>query len=208
MSAAPVVFVVDDDVSVRESLELLLGWAGWEVQAFSDARTFLAQPMPAVARCLVLDVELPDLNGLDLQQQLAAASDELPTIVITGHADVAKSVRALKAGAVEFLTKPIDDDALLAAVRGALERSERACRHNAERERLRRRYETLTPREREVMLWVVAGLLNKEVADRLGTSEVTVKAHRGKVMQKMETDRLADLVRFVSKLNLPVPNRD
>jgi len=206
-SEVPVVFVVDDDLSVRESLELLLRWAGWEVRAFRDAGSFLAQPMPAVARCLVLDVELPDLDGLDLQQQLTAASDELPIIVITGHADVARSVRALKAGAMEFLTKPIDDDALLSAVRGALELSEQARQRNAELETLRRRYATLTPREREVMTWVVAGLLNKEIADRLGTSEVTVKAHRGKVMQKMETDRLPDLVRFASKLQLQVPDR-
>jgi FixJ family two-component response regulator len=202
-----VVFIVDDDISVRESLEALLRWAGWSVHAFSTASDFLATAMPAAARCLVLDIELPDLNGLDLQARLIDTRGELPIIMATAHASVTSSVRALKAGAIEFLTKPIDDEALLAAVRRALELSERARRHNAELDNLRLRYATLTAREREVMTWVVVGLLNKEIAERLGTSEVTVKAHRGKVMQKMETDRLPELVRFAAKLALPLPER-
>jgi FixJ family two-component response regulator len=204
---APVVYVVDDDVSVRESLEALLRWAGLNVRAFSTASAFIATQMPAAARCLVLDIELPDINGLELQARLTGMRGELPVIVATGHATVTSSVRALKAGAVEFLTKPIDDEALLTAVRRALELSENARLHNVELDGLRLRYATLTAREREVMTWVVVGLLNKEIAERLGTSEVTVKAHRGKVMQKMETDRLPELVRFAAKLALPLPAR-
>ncbi|HEV2843552.1 MAG TPA: response regulator [Thermoanaerobaculia bacterium] len=198
----PVVFVVDDDVSMRESLELLIRWAGWKPETFSSAREFLARPAADAPSCLVLDVELPDLNGLQLQQRLADRGD-LPVIFITGYGDVPMTVQAMKAGAVEFLTKPFAADALLNAIRHALGRSQAALSEAAEVKVLRERYDSLTRREREVMALVVSGLMNKQVGLELGTSEITVKAHRGKVMRKMQTDSLADLVRASARLNLP-----
>ena len=199
-----VVYVVDDDVSVRESLHLLIRWAGWEPRTFASAWPFLSATVERVPSCLILDVGLPDLNGLDVQERLSARHD-LPIIFITGQADVPMTVRAMKAGAVEFLTKPFDDDALLAAVRRALEFSGRTQRESGELEELRSRYNTLTRREREVMNLIVAGLLNKQVGVELGTSEVTVKAHRGRVMQKMRAASFADLVRISSRLDSRTP---
>ena len=197
----PIVYVVDDDVSVRESLELLIKNAGWKPELFASAHDFLSRPRVAVPSCLVLDVTLPGLNGLELQQQLADRTD-MPIIFITGYGDVPMSVRAMKAGAVEFLTKPFRDDALLNAIRGAIERSRAALRLDSEMRTLRNRYESLTPREREVMALVVSGLLNKQVGGELGISEITVKAHRGQVMRKMNADSLPDLVRMATRLGL------
>ena len=207
IQSTPVVFVVDDDVSVRESLELLIRWAGWTPETFSSAREFLARPAPSatVPSCLVLDVSLPDLNGLDLQKLVAADRSDMPVIFITGYGDVPMTVQAMKAGALEFLTKPFADDALLDAIRLAIERSRTALGEAAEVKALRERYASLTRREREVMTWVVTGLLNKQIGAELGTSEITVKAHRGKVMRKMRADSLADLVRAAARLNLPLP---
>ena len=200
MSQPGIVYVVDDDVSVRESLELLVRWAGWQPRTFASASPFLNQPVERVPCCLILDVGLPDLNGLDVQQRLMARPD-LPLIFITGQADVPMTVRAMKAGAAEFLTKPFDDEVLLTAVRRALESSDMVQRETAELEELRGRYALLTRREREVMNLIVAGLLNKQVGVELGTSEVTVKAHRGRVMQKMRAASFADLVRISSRLD-------
>lgn len=203
----PIVFVVDDDVSVRESLEPLIRWAGWTPETFSSAQEFLSRPAVDVPSCLILDVKLPDLNGLDLQQRIAADRSDMPIIFMTGYGDVPMTVQAMKAGAVEFLTKPFADDVLLNAIRHAIERSRAALDEAAEIKALRERYASLTQREREVMGWVVAGLLNKQVGAELGTSEITVKAHRGKVMRKMKADSLADLVRTAARLNLPIPTR-
>ncbi len=197
-----VVFVIDDDISVRESLEALIGWAGWEVETFESAQDFLARSQVSVPCCLVLDVSLPGLNGLELQKMIAADDAAIPIIFITGHGDIPMSVQAMKAGAVEFLTKPIDDDALLRAIRHAIERSRAELENEAEVKKLRDRYASLTPREREVMLLVVSGLLNKQVGAELGISEITVKAHRGKLMQKMGANSLADLVRMSIRLSL------
>jgi FixJ family two-component response regulator len=200
-----IVLVVDDDVSVRESLELLIKTAGWQPKTFASAQEFLSRPQPTVPCCLVLDVTLPGLNGLELQQQLAGRTD-MPIIFITGHGDVPMTVQAMKAGAVEFLTKPFNDDVLLDAIRGAIERSRAALRLDSEMRALRNRYESLTPREREVMALVVSGLLNKQVGGELGISEITVKAHRGQVMRKMEADSLPDLVTMAARLGLrPAP---
>jgi FixJ family two-component response regulator len=196
-----VVFVVDDDISVRESLELLIKNAGWQPETFTSAREFLSRPYPTVPCCLVLDVTLPGLNGLALQQQLAGRTD-IPIIFITGHGDVPMTVQAMKAGAVEFLTKPFEADVLLNAIRGALERSRAARRLDAEMRALRTCYESLTPREREVMTLVVSGLLNKQVGGELGISEITVKAHRGQVMRKMKADSLPDLVTMAARLGV------
>ena len=198
----PVVFVVDDDISIRESLELMIQNQGWQVETFPSAQAFLARPRAVVPNCLVLDVSLPGLNGLELQKHIAAERTEMPIIFITGHGDVPMSVQAMKAGAVEFLTKPFRDDTLLSAVRQALERSRAALTHDAELKVLQERYAALTHRERQVMALVVSGLLNKQVGGELGISEITVKAHRGKVMQKMNADSLADLVRIAAKLHL------
>jgi FixJ family two-component response regulator len=197
----PIVFVVDDDVSVRESLELMLRTTGWQSQTFASAQEFLSRPRPSVPCCLVLDVTLPGLNGLELQQQLADRS-EMPIIFITGHGDVPMSVRAMKAGAVEFLTKPFKDDVLLQAIRGAIERSRAALREETELRMLRDCYASLTPREREVLALVVAGQLNKQVGSELGISEITVKAHRGQVMRKMKADSLPDLVTMAARLGV------
>jgi FixJ family two-component response regulator len=198
---ASIVFVVDDDVSVRESLELLIRTAGWQPHTFASAQDFLSCPRVAVPSCLVLDVTLPGLNGLELQQQLADRTD-MPIIFITGHGDVPMSVRAMKAGAIEFLTKPFKDDVLLTAIDSAIERSRAALRLNSELGALKHRFESLTPREREVMTLVVSGLLNKQVGGELGISEITVKAHRGQVMRKMQADSLPDLVTMAARLRL------
>ena len=198
----PIVFVVDDDLSVRESLELLIQFAGWHPEIFASAEEFLAHPRTATPSCLVLDVSLPDLNGLELQKLIASERTDMPIIFITGHGDVPMSVQAMKAGAVEFLTKPFDDEVLLSAIRHAIERSAAVLEDQAELTTLRSSYESLTPRERDIMLFVVAGMLNKQIGVRLGISEITVKAHRGKVMQKMKADSLADLVKAAVRLGL------
>ncbi|HXU38039.1 MAG TPA: response regulator [Blastocatellia bacterium] len=197
----PIVFVVDDDVSVRESLELLIDVAGWQPETFASAEEFLAHPRALTPNCLVLDVSLPDLNGLDLQR-LVADRVEMPIIFITGYGDVPMTVRAMKAGAVEFLTKPFEEEALLGAIRHAIERSQTALGNVAEIQALRDSYASLTPREREVMAMVVSGLLNKQVGFELGISEITVKAHRGRMMLKMKADSLADLVRMAERLRI------
>src|SRR5215510_12543043 len=201
---APIVFVVDDDVSVRESLELLITSAGWRPETFASAQELLSRPRVVLPCCLVLDVTLPGLNGLELQRQLAERTD-MPIIFITGYGDVPMSVRAMKAGAVEFLTKPINDAVLLDAISQALERSRSALRLEAEMLLLQNRYASLTTRERDVMTLVVTGLLNKQVAGQLGISEVTVKTHRGHVMRKMKADSLPDLVTMAAKLGLHPP---
>jgi FixJ family two-component response regulator len=196
-----IIFVVDDDVSVRESLESLLKNAGWQPRIFESAQRFLDCPRATVPSCLVLDVTLPGLNGLELQKQLADRSD-MPIIFITGHGDVPMSVQAMKAGAVEFLTKPFNHDVLLDAIRGALERSRCALRNESAMHALRECYASLSRREREVMKLVVYGLLNKQIAAELGISEITVKAHRGQVMRKMKAGSLADLVTIAASLGL------
>jgi len=195
------VFVVDDDISVRESLEGLLRSAGWRVETFVSAADFLAYPRTNVPCCLVLDVSLPDLNGLELQQRLYDRR-ELPIVFITGHGDIPMSVRAMKAGATEFLTKPFKADALLNAIRAAIERSTAALGREAELHQLRESYAALSRREREVMALVVSGKLNKQVGGALGISEITVKAHRGRVMRKMKAGSLADLVKMASSLRV------
>jgi FixJ family two-component response regulator len=199
----PVVFVVDDDVSVRESLEALIETAGWRTKTFATALDFLASCRDTSPRCLVLDVSLPGLSGLDLQHQLGDRRD-LPIIFLTGHCDIPMSVQAMKAGAVEFLTKPFSDEVLLTAIRRAIERSSTALDRESELEKLRRTYASLSRRERQVMTSVVSGRLNKQVGSDLGISEVTVKAHRGQVMRKMHADSLAELVRMAAALDLPV----
>jgi FixJ family two-component response regulator len=199
----PIVFVVDDDISVRESLELLIRSEGWQPEIFASAQEFLDRPHSPVPSCLVLDVSLPGLNGLDLQKRVAVERPDMPIIFITGYGDVPTTVRAMKAGAVEFLTKPFSDDVLLNAIRQAIERSRVALGYEAEMQALRNCYASLTHRERQVMALVVSGLLNKQVGGELGISEITVKAHRGKVMQKMKADSLAALVKMAARLRLP-----
>jgi FixJ family two-component response regulator len=202
MSDVPsIVFVVDDDVSVRESLELLLRAAGWQAETFASALEFLSRPRPTVPCCLVLDVTLPGLSGLELQQQLAERTD-MPIIFITGHGDVPMTVQAMKAGAVEFLTKPFTNDVLLGAISNAIDRSRTAVRQESELRVLRSCYASLSAREREVLGLVVSGLLNKQVGGELGISEITVKAHRGRMMRKMKADSLPELVTMAATLGL------
>src|SRR5215467_2488134 len=200
-SSKPIVFVVDDDISVRESLELLIQNEGWQPKPFASAQEFLECPRALVPNCLLLDISLPGMTGLDLQKRIAIERTDLPIIFITGHGDVPKSVQAMKAGAVEFLTKPFNDEVLLTAIQQALERSRQALAQQAEMHELRDRYGSLTPRERDVMALVVSGLLNKQVAGELGISESTVKAHRGQVMQKMKANSVADLVKMTARLH-------
>ncbi len=199
---ASTVFVVDDDISVREGLEALIQTVGWRTRVFASAHDFLAHPRPAGPCCLVLDVSLPDLNGLDLQDRMAGDGEIMPIIFITGYGDVPMTVRAMKGGAVEVLTKPINEDVLLDAITGSIERSRQALTQKAELVALRRCYESLSRREREVMALVVSGLLNKQVGGELGISEITVKAHRGRVMEKMKAGSFAELVMMNSRLGL------
>jgi FixJ family two-component response regulator len=204
--ALPIVFVVDDDISVRESLELLIRCEGWQPELFPSAQEFLTHRRASVPNCLLLDVSLPGLNGLDLQTRIARDRTDMPIIFITGHGDVPMTVQAMKAGAVEFLTKPLSNDMLLSVIRQALERSRVALAHEADMRVLRACYSSLTPREREVMALVVSGLLNKQVGGELDISEITVKAHRGQVMRKMKAGSLPDLVNMAARLRLtPAP---
>ncbi|MGA7523635.1 MAG: response regulator [Acidobacteriaceae bacterium] len=202
LSASSLVFVVDDDVSVRESLEFMIRQAGWQPETFSTAQGFLDRPAVSVPSCLVLDVSLPGLSGLDLQKRIVAERSGMPIIFITGYGDVPTTVRAMKAGAIEFLTKPFSDDVLLGAIEQALERSRIALNHDAEIRALRESYMSLTHRERQVMALVVSGMLNKQIGGELGISEITVKAHRGRVMEKMKAGSLAELVKMAARLRI------
>src|SRR5271167_2216598 len=202
LGMGPIVFVVDDDISVRESLELLIRCEGWQPETFTSAQEFLDRPRVLVPSCLVLDVSLPSLNGLDLQKRVSVERTDMPIIFITGYGDVPMTVQAMKAGAVEFLMKPFSDEVLLNAIRHAIERSQTALDHEAETRALRDCHASLSRREREVMALVVSGLMNKQVGGELGISEITVKAHRGQVMRKMKADSLADLVRMAARLSL------
>jgi FixJ family two-component response regulator len=205
-SAMPVVYVVDDDVSIRESLELLIRFEGWQAQTFASAQDFLAATSrPLVPNCLVLDVSLPGLNGLELQERVAAKRADMPIIFISGLADVPMTVKAMKGGAIEFLTKPLKDDVLVNAIRRAIKRSEVALIRESELQALRTRFASLTQREREVLALVVCGRLNKQIGSELGISEITVKAHRGRVMDKMKADSLAELVNMAARLRLARP---
>ncbi|MEO8004721.1 MAG: response regulator [Betaproteobacteria bacterium] len=201
----PIVFVVDDDVSVRESLESLIRSAGWQTETFESAREFLARPHSPGPSCLILDVNLPDLNGLDLQQRIVGAQAVTPIIFITGHGSVPMTVQAMKAGAMDFLTKPFGDEVLLNAISNAIERSQAKLEQEVEMTALRDRYATLTRREQEVMALVVAGLLNKQIGDELHISEITVKAHRGSAMRKMQARSLPDLVNMADRLGVAPP---
>ncbi|HXG64420.1 MAG TPA: response regulator transcription factor [Blastocatellia bacterium] len=205
--ADPIIFVVDDDPSIREALRSLMKSVGLEVETFASAQEFLQARRPDAPGCLVLDVRLPGPSGLDLQRELAEADIQIPIIFITGHGDIPMSVRAMKAGAVEFLTKPFRDQDLLDAISQAVERDRQRRAQQAEMAELRGRYEQLTPRERDVMGLVVAGLLNKQIAGELGTSEVTVKIQRRQVMHKMPAESVADLVRMAERLGIPPAKR-
>jgi FixJ family two-component response regulator len=202
LSSTPIVYVVDDDFSMRESLESLIRCAGWQPETFESAQEFLDRPRDFIPNCLVLDVTLPGLNGLDLQKRIAVDRTDMPIIFITGDGDIPMSVQAMKAGAAEFLTKPFGEEVLLRAIRNAIERSKSALSREAELNELRSCYASLTPREREVLELVVSGRLNKQVGGELGISEITVKAHRGKVMHKMRADSLPDLVKMAARLRL------
>ncbi|HQR32758.1 MAG TPA: response regulator [Blastocatellia bacterium] len=207
----PIVFVVDDDSLVRASLKRLIGLEGWRVETFASAREFLQEARLVESQnltpaCLVLDVRLPDLNGLDFQGELAKAGIQIPIVFITGHGDIPMSVRAMKAGAVGFLTKPFSENDLLKSIEEALEQDRLACQKRVEMQSLHRRYELLTPREREVFAYVVTGKLNKQIAYDLHVTEKTIKVHRALVMQKMQAESLADLVRMAEKLHLSIPN--
>jgi FixJ family two-component response regulator len=198
----PIVFVVDDDISVRESLQSLIRFAGWQPQTFASAQEFLSRPRVFVPSCLILDVTLPDLNGLDLQERIAADRIDMPIIFITGYGDVPMAVRAIKAGAVEFLTKPYGDEVLLRAIQEAIECSAASLHREGEMRSIRDRYASLSRRERQVMALVVRGLLNRQVGCELGISEITVKAHRGSAMRKMNAESFADLVNIAARLHL------
>jgi FixJ family two-component response regulator len=205
--STPIVFVVDDDISVRESLESLIRCEGWEPETFASAEEFLNRPRVLAPSCLILDVSLPNLNGLDLQKCIASDRKDMPIIFITGHGDVPMTVKAMKAGAVEFLTKPFGDEALLSAIRHSIERSHAVLRREAEIGALRDYYASLTPREKEVLALVVSGLSNKQVGVELGISEITVKAHRGRVMQKMQAESLPSLVKIAARLRLTLAHK-
>jgi FixJ family two-component response regulator len=200
---SPIVFVVDDDISVREALEALIRVEGMEVQTFSSAQDFLAYPRTSAPSCMILDVSLPGLNGLELQKRVSSEHRDMPIIFITGYGDIPMSVQAMKAGAVEFLTKPVADQVLLNAIRNAVDRSRAVLARDEDLRSLKERYAQLTPREREVMAQVVIGSMNKHIAAELGISEITVKAHRGCMMRKMNADSLAELVMMATRLRLP-----
>ena len=199
---APIIFVVDDDMLMRKALSSLIRSAGLNVVVFSSANEFLAQKSPEVPACLVLDVYLPDMDGMELQQELARKHNNIPIIFITGHGDIPMSVRAMKAGAVEFLPKPFRDQDLLDAIQQAIQRDAKALEQRSEVAKLQSRYELLTPREREVLGLVIRGLLNKQIASQLGAAEITIKVRRGQVMQKMQAESLADLIRMAGRLGL------
>ncbi len=203
MTGNPVVFVVDDDASVRSSLKFLLSTVGLHVESFDSADSFLRKALPDAPSCLVLDIRLPGLSGLDFQRELAAKKISIPIIFLTGHGDIPMSVRAMKAGAVEFLTKPFRDQDLLDAVRIALERDRARREQEKEVAVLQQRFDSLTPRERDVISMVVSGMLNKQIADQLGTAESTVKVQRSRALEKMQADSLVDLVRMIEKLKSP-----
>lgn len=204
--ASPVVFVVDDDISIRESLEMLIQHEGWEVETFVSAQEFLARPRDLAPSCLILDISLPGLNGLELQKRVAVERRDMPIIFITGHGDIPMTVQAMKAGAVEFLTKPLRDELLVNAIRSALDRSKAFLDRDAETQSLKWRYASLTTRERDVMALVVTGLPNKQIGSELGISEITVKAHRGNTMRKMKAESLPELVNMAARLRLRPPN--
>jgi FixJ family two-component response regulator len=201
-SSTPIVFVIDTDILVRESLERLIRTAGWQPEIFASAQEFLARPRSVIPSCLILDVTLPDLNGLELQERIAAERSDMPIIFLAGHADIPMTVRAMKRGALEFLTKPFDAEVLLNAIRYAIKRSEAALGRESELHTLRTDYGSLTRREREVMTLVVSGLSNKQAGGELGISEITVKAHRGNVMRKMKADSFAELVKMATRLRI------
>jgi FixJ family two-component response regulator len=204
---APIVFVVDDDPSVRRSIKRLIGSVGLQVELFGSAQEFLLSKRPDAPSCLVLDIRLPGISGLDFQHELAEANIDIPIIFITAHGDIPMTVRAMKAGALEFLTKPFREQDLLDAIQLALERDRARRQGDAEIAVLRERFESLTPREREVLPWVVSGLLSKQIADAIGTSEASVKVHRSQLMRKMAADSVPDLVRMAEKMGIPIPKK-